>query len=178
MTRECHVRFCERLGGRFPGSTYHFGMKAHIGVDADSGLVHSVVGTSANVSDVSQAHALLHGHEQEAFGDAGYIGVDKRAEMKSKSVKWRVAAKRGKIKAMRDGALKDLVIALERTKAQIRARVEHPFHVVKKLFRHRKVRYKGLFKNTAQLFSLFALANLVIARNRLRSIHGGNPSCV
>jgi IS5 family transposase len=93
-------------------------------------------------------------------------------------VKWRVAAKRGKIKAMQDGALKDLVIALERTKAQIRARVEHPFHVVKNLFRHRKVRYKGLFKNTAQLFSLFALANLVIARNRLRSIHGGNPSCM
>jgi IS5 family transposase len=104
--------------------------------------------------------------------------VDKRDEMKSKSVKWRVGAKRAKIKAMRDGALKDLVIALERTKAQIRARVEHPFHVVKNLFRHRKVRYKGLFKNTAQLFSLFVLANLVIARNRLRSIHGGNPSCM
>lgn len=69
------------------GNEWHFGMKAHIGVDADSGLVHSVVGTSANVSDVSQAHALLHGHEQEAFGDAGYIGVDKRDEMKSKSVK-------------------------------------------------------------------------------------------
>ncbi|WP_232437891.1 transposase, partial [Burkholderia ubonensis] len=90
----------------------------------------------------------------------------------------RVAAKRAKIKAMPDGAQKDLMIALERTKAQIRARVEHPFHVVKNLFRHRKVRYKGLLKNTAQLFSLFALANLVIARNRLRSIHGRSPSSV
>jgi IS5 family transposase len=178
MTRECHVRFCERLGGRFPGSTYHFGMKAHIGVDADSGLVHSVAGTAANVSDVSQAHVLLHGHEEEAFGDAGYLGVDKRDEMKGKPVKWRVAAKRGKIKAMQEGPLKDLVIAVERTKAQIRARVEHPFHVVKNLFRHRKVRYKGLAKNTAQLFSLFALANLVIAKNRLMSTHGSNPSCV
>lgn len=79
---------------------------------------------------------------------------------------------------MQDGALRDLMIALERTKAQIRARVEHPFHVVKNLFRHHKVRYKGLLKNTAQLFSLFALANLVIARNRLRSIHGGSPSYV
>ncbi len=79
---------------------------------------------------------------------------------------------------MQDGALKDLMIALERTKAQIRARVEHPFHVVQNLFRHRKVRYKGLLKNTAQLFSLFALANLVIARRRLRSIHGSRPSCV
>ncbi|TDY16799.1 IS4 family transposase [Paraburkholderia sp. BL6665CI2N2] len=159
------------------GNEWHFGMKAHIGVDADSGLVHSVVGTSANVSDVSQAHALLHGHEEEAFGDAGYIGVDKRDEMKDKPVKWHVAAKRGKIKAMQEGPLKDLVIAVERTKAQIRARVEHSFHIVKNLFHHRKVRYKGLVKNTAQLFSLFALANLVIAKNALRSAHGSNPSC-
>lgn len=158
------------------GNAWHFGMKAYIGVDADSGLVHSVVGTCANVSDVSQAHALLHGHEQEAFGDAGYIGVDKRNEMKGRSVKWRVAAKRRRIEAMQDGALKDLMIALERTKAQIRARVEHPFHVVKNLLRHRRVRYKGLAKNTAQLFSLFALANLVIAQNRFRSVHGSSPS--
>ena len=95
--------------------------------------------------------------------------------MKGKPVKWRVAAKRGKIKAMQEGPLKDLVIAVERTKAQIRARVEHPFHVVKNLFRHRKVRYKGLAKNTAQLFSLFALANLVIAKNQLLSTHESNP---
>lgn len=160
------------------GNEWHFDMKVHIGVDVDSGLVHGVVGTSANVPDVSQAHALLHAHEQEAFGDAGYIVVDKRDEMKRKSVKWRVAAKRGKIKAMQGGALRDLMIALERSKAQIRARVEHPLHVVKNLFRHRKVRYKGLAQNTAQLFSLFALANLVIARNRLRLVHGSSPSRV
>jgi transposase, IS5 family len=176
MTRECHVRFCERLGGRFPGSTYHFGMKAHIGVDADSGLVHSLVGTAANESDVSQAHALLHGHEELAFGDAGYTGVASRDEMQGKSVKWHVAVKRGKIKTMRDGALKDLLVAAERTKAQIRARVEHPFHVIKNLFRHRKVRYKGLAKNTAQLFSLFGLANLVLARKRLLVPQGRSPS--
>jgi IS5 family transposase len=91
-------------------------------------------------------------------------------------VKWHVAVKRGKIKAMRDGALKDLLIAAERTKAQIRARVEHPFHVIKNLFRHRKVRYKGLAKNAAQLFSLFGLANLVIAKKMLRAAQGGNPS--
>jgi IS5 family transposase len=160
------------------GNEWHFGMKAHIGVDADSGLVHSLAGTSANVSDVSQAHALLHGHEVEAFGDAGYTGVEKRDEMQGNAVQWRVAVKRARVKAMREGALKDLLIQVERTKAQIRARVEHPFHVVKNLFRHRKVRYKGLAKNTAQLFSLFALANLVIAKNRLRSIHGQSPSCV
>ncbi|SAK96718.1 transposase IS4 family protein [Caballeronia catudaia] len=160
------------------GNEWHFGMKAHVGVDAESGLVHSVAGTAANVSDVSQAHLLLHGHEEEAFADAGYIGVDKRDEMKGKAVKWHVAAKRGKIKAMQGGPLKELVTALEGTKAQIRSRVEHPFHIVKNLFHHRKTRYKGLAKNTAQLFSLFALANLVIARNLLRSVHGSTPSRV
>jgi IS5 family transposase len=88
---------------------------------------------------VSQAYALLHGHEEQAFGDAGYTGVDKRDEMQGKSVKWQVAARRGKIKAMQEGSLKELLVELERTKAQIRARVEHPFHVIKNLFCHRKV---------------------------------------
>ncbi|AVA33698.1 MULTISPECIES: IS5 family transposase [Cupriavidus] len=158
------------------GNAWHFGMKAHVGVDAASGLVHSVVGTAANESDVSQAHALLHGHEAHAFGDAGYTGVDKREEMQGKTVKWQVAVKRGKITAMRDSAVKDLLIAVERAKAQIRARVEHPFHVIKNLFGHRKVRYKGLVKNTAQLFSLFGLANLALAKRQLLPAHGSNPS--
>ncbi|QCX51789.1 IS5 family transposase (plasmid) [Ralstonia pseudosolanacearum] len=157
------------------GNEWHFGMKAHLGVDAASGLVHSVVGTAANESDVSQAHALLHGHEEHAFGDAGYTGVEKRDEMQGKSVKWQVAVKRGKIKAMRDGIVKDLLIAVERAKAQIRARVEHPFHVIKNLFDHRKVRYKGLAKNTAQLFSLFGLANLVLAKKQLLALPGSSP---
>ncbi|GAB7549396.1 hypothetical protein CS8_091010 [Cupriavidus sp. 8B] len=151
-------------------------MKAHVGVDAASGLVHSVVGTAANESDVSQAHALLHGHEDHAFGDAGYAGVEKRDEMQGKSVKWQVAVKRGKIKAMRDGAVKDLLIAVERAKARFRARVERPFHVIKNLLRHRKVRYKGLVKNTAQLFGLFGLANLALARKLLLPSQGSNPS--
>jgi len=158
------------------GNEWHFGMKAHVGVDADSGLVHSVVGTAANESDVSQAHALLHGHEAHAFGDAGYTGVEKREEMQGATVKWHIAIKRGKIKTMREGAWKDLLIAAERTKAQIRARVEHPFHVIKNLFGHRKVRYKGLAKNTAQLFSLFGLANLVLAKKSLLASHGSSPS--
>lgn len=158
------------------GNAWHFGMKAHVGVDPTSGLVHSVVGTAANVSDVSQAHALLHGHEDDAFGDAGYVGVDKRDEMQGKNVKWHVATKRSKLKAMRDGALKDLLTQIERAKARIRARVEHPFHVIKNLFGHRKVRYKGLAKNSAQLFSLFGLANLVLAKKPLLASPGRNPS--
>jgi IS5 family transposase len=158
------------------GNAWHFGMKTHVGVDADSGLVHSVLTTAANESDVSPAHALLHGRELEAFGDAGYTGVDKRDEMKGLAVKWNVALRRGKVKAMPEGALKDLVTVAKRTSAQTRARVEHPFHVVKNLFRHRKVRYRGLARNTAPLFSLFALANLVIARKRLGPAHGSSPS--
>jgi IS5 family transposase len=149
------------------GKQWYFGMKAHIGVDGDSGLVHTVVGTAANASDVSQAEHLLHGAEEVVFADAGYIGADKREALKDKSVKWHIAMKRGKLKAMAEGPLKELTRRAERLKAQLRSRVEHPFHVLKNLFGHRKVRYKGLAKNTAQLHSLFALANLVIAKKAL-----------
>jgi IS5 family transposase len=152
------------------GNQWYFGMKAHIGVDAKSGLVHSLSGTAANVSDISQCHVLLHGQEKEAYVDAGYLGVEKREEVASRfaGVQWYVAAKRGQIKALPEGRVKELTLRLEKLKAQIRARVEHPFHIVKNLFRHRKVRYRGLAKNTAQLYSLFALANLLIARRSLQ----------
>jgi IS5 family transposase len=151
------------------GNEWHFGMKAHIGVDAESGLVHSVSGTAANVADVAQTHAVLHGEEKTVYADAGYIGVEKRPEItgKAEGVHWRVAAKRSKVKAMAEGVLKELTQQLEKLKAQVRARVEHPFHIVKNLFKHRKVRYRGLAKNTAQLHILFALANLIIAKRSL-----------
>ena len=151
------------------GNQWHFGMKAHIGVDAQSGLVHSVSGTAANVADVAQTHAVLHGEEKEVYADAGYIGVEKRPEMETvaEGIRWRVAAKRGKVKAMAEGVLKELTQRVEKLKAQVRARVEHPFHILKNLFKHRKVRYRGLAKNTAQLHILFALANLVIAKRSL-----------
>ena len=167
MTRECHVRFCERLRGQFPRPTHHFGMKAHIGVDADSGLTHALVTTAANVGDVTQAHALLHGQEQEAYADAGYQGVEKRPENANCTVTWHVAMKRSRRKALPDSRWGKLREKIEKTKASIRAKVEHPFHVVKNLFRHRKARYRGLEKNTAQLFTLFGLANLVLAKSGL-----------
>jgi IS5 family transposase len=153
------------------GNQWHFGMKAHIGVDAESGLVHSVVGTAAHVSDVSQTHALLHGDETDVFGDAGYQGVEKRTENRDTPVTWQVAMKRGKRKALPATAWGRLLEQIERAKASIRAKVEHPFHVVKNLFKHKKARYRGLAKNEAQLFSLFGLANLVLARPRLRALH-------
>jgi transposase, IS5 family len=149
------------------GNEWHFGMKAHIGVDAVSGLVHSMVGTSANVSDISQAANLLHGEESSVHADAGYLGLEKRKEMQGRDLGFDIAKKRSVVRKLPDGPEREAARAEERSKAQVRAIVEHPFHVVKNLFRHRKVRYRGLRKNTAQLFSLFALANLMLARRLL-----------
>jgi IS5 family transposase len=157
------------------GNTWHFGMKAHVGVDSQSGLVHSMVATAANVSDVTQAGALLHGEETVAFGDAGYQGVDKRVE--AQGPKWHVAMRPGKRRQL-DTTRKwaRLLEKAEQLKASIRAKVEHPFHVIKNLFRHKKTRYKGLAKNEAQLFSLFGLANLFIAKKALLGAHGRRAS--
>ena len=149
------------------GRQWHFGMKAHIGADAHSGLVHSLQCTPANVADVTVTAQLLHGEETVVFADAGYIGAQKRAELQDREVSWHIAMKRGTLKGMDAGPLKDLTERAETLKATVRARVEHPFHVIKNLFRHRKVRYKGLAKNRAQLKVLFGLANLVLAKPAL-----------
>jgi IS5 family transposase len=149
------------------GNQWCFGMKAHIGVDAESGLTHTVVTTAANVNDVTQAHALLHGEETDVFGDAGYQGVEKREENEGKTVTWHVALKPGKRRALPETPLGELLEKIEHAKASIRAKVEHPFRVVKRQFGFLKTRYRGLVKNTAQIVTLFALANLFQARHRL-----------
>ena len=146
------------------GNQWHFGMKAHVGADVVTGLVHTVKGTAANVSDVSQVPDLLHGEEDSLHGDAGYIGAEKRLD--GHRPETHIARKRGTVPAMPEGPARDRVRAAERQKVQLRAMVEHPFHVVKNLFGYRKVRYRGLNKNTAQLHSLFTLANLYRARSR------------
>ena len=159
------------------GNQWHFGMKAHIGVDAESGLVHTVVGTAANVADVTQTAEVLHGEEKTVYLDAGYTGVEKREELKDRDIDWQVATKRSKLKAIpKESKLGPLLRRLESVKASIRAKVEHPFHIVKNLFSHRKVRYRGLKKNTAQLHILFALANLVIAKRQLLALHSQGAS--
>ena len=93
------------------GHQWHFGMKARIGADAGSGLVHSLSTTAANVADVAQAHALLHGEEKDIHADAGYQGADKRPEVAARApqARWHIAVRRGKIKALAAGALKDLL---------------------------------------------------------------------
>lgn len=156
------------------GNQWHFGMKAHIGVDAESGLVQTVIGTAANVNDVTQAGALLHGDETDAFGDAGYQGVEKREENLEVPVTWHVAMKRSARKALPKDPWGEKMEWIEQAKASIRSKVEHAFHVIKNLFRHRKTRYRGLEKNTAQLFTLFGFANLVLARRWLLAADGKN----
>ena len=158
------------------GEQYYFGMKAHIGVDSQSGLVHTVTGTAAHVADITETEKLLHGEERVVFLDAGYTGIEKRAEVKEKKVKWLVAMKRGKLKAMPEDRLKTLTGQLERAKASVRAKVEHAFHVLKNLFHYRKVRYKGLFKNTVQLHMLFGLVNLVLVKKKRLALHAQGAS--
>jgi IS5 family transposase len=148
------------------GNQWYFGMKAHIGADADSGLVHTVVGTAANVSDLNVAGDLLHGQEHDAFADAGYQGVGKREE--AQGPQWHVAMRRGKRKKLNPFIPSQAIAEqIEQLKASVRAKVEHPFRVIKRQFGFVKVRYRGLKKNTAQLTTLFALSNLWMVREAL-----------
>jgi IS5 family transposase len=150
------------------GNQWHFGMKAHIGVDAESGLVHTVVGTAANVNDVTQATQLLHGQETDVFADAGYQGVDKREQAQGLAVNWHIAMRPGK-RATLDlsGALAANIQKVEKISASIRAKVEHPFRLIKQQFGYAKLRYRGLAKNTARLQVMFALGNLWTVRKTI-----------
>ena len=153
-------------------------MKAHIGVDADSGLVHTVVCSSGHVGDVTQAALLLHGEEARVHADAGYVGVEKReeiveievkrAQQKQDPLQWHIAMGPGKRKALdKDNPIDQITHQIEKLKAGIRAKVEHPFRILKRQFGYVKVRYRGLKKNAAQQITLFALGNLWMVRRAL-----------
>ena len=139
-------------------------MKAHIGVDSETGIVHSLSTTAANAHDVTEAHNLLHSGERVVWCDAGYQGVHKRWENLGLEIDWQVAmrpGKRRKLDPVCDEAL------TEKLKASVRAKVEHPFQKVKRVFGYAKVRYRGLAKNTERLALLFGLGNLLTAESRL-----------
>jgi len=149
------------------GNQWHFGMKVHIGVDKDSGLIHSVETTSANVHDITRAAQLLHGEEEVVYGDAGYQGIEKRAEMARKSSTFRVAMRPGKRRVLPDtpdGRLLDLI---ETAKAHIRAKVEHPFRVIKQQFGFQKTSLRGMAKNHCKINVLAVLTNLYLTRTYL-----------
>lgn len=152
------------------GNTWYFGYKAHIGVDSDSGLVHHVEVTGANVHDVTVTPKLLHGGENTVHGDSGYLGAEKRADAvlknsKSKKIKYKINRRPSQSKNEKP-TKKSQIKRREREKSSVRAKVEHVFGVVKGLFGFRRTRYRGLRKQTAKLNMLFALANLVLADRR------------
>ena len=142
------------------GNQWHFGMKAHIGVDAETGLAHSLATTAANVSDVATAHAVLHGGEETVHGDAGYQGVGRREENRGRDVDWETAMKPGKRRLLDKSGPEE---AAEKRKASVRAKVEHPFRCVKLQFGYAKVLYRGLAKNGQRIALLLGFTNLLIA---------------
>jgi len=149
------------------GNQWYYGMKVHIGVDKDSGLIHSVETTAANVHDLTPAAELLHGDEEVVYADAGYQGIEKRPEMEGKTTTFRIAMRPGKRRALPDtaeGRLDDLV---ETAKAHIRAKGEHPFRVMKQQFGFQKTRLRGMVKNRCKVNVLAALTNLFLARHQL-----------
>jgi IS5 family transposase len=152
------------------GKQWYFGMKAHIGVDADSGLVHTVTTTPANESDVEQVADLLHGKEEHVYADSGYRGAASRVDREDPQ--WHIAARPSDIAKMPEGRAKARVQKQEHPKASVRAKVEHPFRVIKRQFGLMKVRFRGLDKNTSHLLTLFALSNLWMARKKLAAMMG------
>ncbi len=152
------------------GNQWHFGMKAHIGVDARTGFTHSLTTTPANEHDLNQAGQLLHGDEQFIFADAGYRGAENRKELESCEAEWFIAEKPSIVKELKKHPRKNKVpIKLEFTKASLRAAVEHPFRIIKCQFGFIKARYRGLKKNDNKLSTLFALANIVRLDQMIRA---------
>jgi transposase, IS5 family len=149
------------------GKQWHFGMKVHIGVNRESGLIHSVETTAANVHDLTPAAELLHGEETVVYADAEYQGIEKRREMEGRGIGFRTAMRPGKRRALPDtpeGRLDDLI---ETAKAHFRAKVEHPFRVIKRQFGFQKTRLRGMVKNRCKVNVLAALSNLFMARRAL-----------
>ena len=144
------------------GNDWYFGMKAHVGVDAHSGVVHSLETSTGSVHDSRVWDELLHGEETSVWADRGYVSAEREAAFTGRGKVWGVMRK-----APRGGRLHPADEDINRIIAMVRAKVEHPFRVVKRQFGHVKTRYRGLAKNRAQLFTLFALGNLFLVRRRL-----------
>jgi IS5 family transposase len=147
------------------GNQWYFGMKAHVGTDTGRGLVHTVVVTDAAVHDSQVMDGLLHGEEQAVYGDSAYTSEKRKTGYEAKGIKWCVNRK-----GCRYYQLSPEDAAYNHKQSQTRAKGEHAFRIVKHLWHYQKVRYKGLFKNTTQIFSLFALANIYLVRHELQMI--------
>jgi len=168
------------------GNEWHFGMKVHIGSDAGTGMVHSMTTTSANVHDIEEAHKLVRSDDEFANADAGYVGIEKREEICTdehlSKVTWRINTRKGKERKLKNKLHKNAMDHLdyiaqprweeriEYLKSKVRSKVEHNFYIIKHIFGCRKVRYRGLKKNEARLYMLFAMANLLRYTWRCKSL--------
>lgn len=144
------------------GNDWYFGMKAHVGVDAQSGIVHSLDTTTARTHDSQVWDELLHGAETSVWADKGYVSATRETAFSGVGKFWGVMRK-----APKGGTLHPIDQDINRIIAKVRARVEHSFRVIKRQFGYIKTRYRGLAKNRAQLFTLFALGNLFLVRRKL-----------
>ena len=145
-------------------NNYHFGMKAHIGVDKEYGLVHSLEATTAKNSDIGQLEKLLHGEEKSIFGDKAYGRQNDKRTAREAGIFYGITDK-----ATRSKKLSNKQRAHNKKTSSVRSMVEHPFHTLKCKWGHRKTRYRGIFKNKMQLFTIFALSNLFRVRKTLLS---------
>lgn len=147
------------------GNQWYFGMKSHIGVDAGSGYVHSLETTAANVSDIEMASKLIRADDAVVYGDAGYVGIEKREEITTdahlSSIDYRINRRIGSVQKVPEG-MYNWEKAIERRKSSVRSKVEHPFLIIKRFFGYNKTVYHGLAKNTHRLHMLFTSANLVM----------------
>ena len=168
------------------GNEWHFGMKAHIGADAGTGMVHTLTFTVANTHDIEEAHKLVREDDEFVNGDAGYVGIEKRQEIQKdehlNQVQWRINRRKGKERAREQKLYKEVMNhfeyasqprwdeLLEYLKSKVRSKIEHNFYIIKHLFGYRKTRYRGIKKNGARLYMLFALANLLRCSWRCKSL--------
>ena len=145
------------------GNEWRFGMKCHIGVDAFSGLVHTIEVTSANVHDITVAPKLIREDDDVVYGDSGYLGIEKREEIvldeHLSAIDYRINRRPGSLQKVSDNSI-DWDRVIEHAKSSVRCKVEHPFRIIKCVFGYRKVAYKGLAKNESRLYMLFTSANL------------------
>ena len=148
------------------GNNWHFGMKIHSGVDAGSGYVHTITATSANAADISETHNLIREDDEVVYGDSGYLGVEKREEIKNdvhlSKINYRINRRPSQNRIKKDFAGINWDKQIEHCKSSVRCKVEHPFLIVKGLFGYGKVVYRGIAKNLNRFFALFASANLIM----------------
>jgi IS5 family transposase len=157
------------------GNNYYFGMKGHIGVDSESGFIHALETTAANTADITVAHKLLHGEEEFVYGDAAYIGSEKREEFANKpELLHQITKRRSSIKKLPECHRTDEIHHHEKEKSRIRAKVEFPFHIVKNLFKFRKTVYRGLAKTRRGYICYSRWRTCICANLRGLSLHVQN----